>query len=81
MDDNNEEEIKNMKFDRIPDNFYKLIYKKYNLSYFQKFSGDIYSAIIILLIVFLGVSYNYAKINAKYIADDWNNQKCNQSRS
>lgn len=76
MDDNNEEEIKNMKFDRIPDNFYKLIYKKYNLSYFQKFSADIYSAIIILLIVFLGVSYNYAKINAKYIADDWNNQKC-----
>jgi len=76
MDDNIEEEIKNIKFDRIPDNFYKLIYKKYNLSYFQKFNTDIYSAIIIFLIIFLGVSYNYAKINAKSITDDWNNQKC-----
>uniref|UniRef100_A0A6C0AXL0 Hedgehog/Intein (Hint) domain-containing protein n=1 Tax=viral metagenome TaxID=1070528 RepID=A0A6C0AXL0_9ZZZZ len=76
MDDIDEEETKKMKFERIPDDFYKLIYKKYNLSYFQKFNTDIYSAIIIIFIVFLGVSYNYAKINAKSIADDWNNQKC-----
>ena len=54
MDDINEEETKKMKFERIPDNFYKLIYKKYNLTYFQKFNTDIYSAIIIILIIFFG---------------------------
>lgn len=79
MDDSKEEETKKMKYERIPDNFYKLIYKKYNLSYFQKYSGDINSAFIIFLIVFLGVSYNYAKINAKSIVADWNNQKCKPS--
>ena len=76
MDDSKEEETKKMKYQRIPNNFYKLIYKKYNLSYFQKYSNDITSAIIIFIIIFLGISYNYVKINAKSIVADWNNQKC-----
>lgn len=79
MNDNNEEETTKMKYERIPDDFYKLIYKKYNLSYFQKHSSDIMSAVIIFIIIFLATSYNYIKINAKSIVADWNNQKCKPS--
>ena len=74
--ENKNDEKKKKKLDRIPDNIYKTIHNLYNLTYFQKHSSDILNGIIITIIILLGVSYNYIKINSASIVADWNNQKC-----
>ena len=53
------------------------IIKKYDQStYFDQYGGSVLIFIIITIILFVLVSYCFAKINAQPIIDDWNNQRC-----
>uniref|UniRef100_A0A6C0IEP5 Vint domain-containing protein n=1 Tax=viral metagenome TaxID=1070528 RepID=A0A6C0IEP5_9ZZZZ len=53
------------------------IIKMYDQStYFDQYGGSLLMFIIITIILFVLVSYCFAKINAQPIIDDWTNQRC-----
>ena len=68
-----------IKYEKIPNNIYKSISKIYKYSYFGKHSGDLINMFLIILIIFIGTSYNYILINSKDIQDNWNEEKCKPS--
>jgi hypothetical protein len=52
----------------------KKMYEK--LTYFDQYGASVILFVIITIILFILVSYCYAKINAQPIIDDWPNQRC-----
>ena len=70
---------KNIKYEKVPDAVYKSVFKLYNKNYFQKHSGDLINIFLIITAIFLGISYNYIKINSKSIQNNWNEEKCKPS--
>jgi hypothetical protein len=52
----------------------KKMYEK--LTYFDQYGGSVILFIIISILLFISISYCFAKINAQPIIDDWNNQRC-----
>ena len=53
------------------------IMKKYDkATYFDQYGGSVVLFAFITLILFIIVSYCFAKINAQPIVDDWPNQRC-----
>jgi hypothetical protein len=53
------------------------IMKKYDkATYFDQYGGSVVLFTFITLILFIIVSYCFAKINAQPIVDDWPNQRC-----
>jgi hypothetical protein len=56
------------------------IMKKYNkATYFDQYGGSLVLFIFITLILFVLLSYCFAKINSQPIIDDWPNQRCKPS--
>jgi hypothetical protein len=52
----------------------KKMYDK--LNYFDQYGASVILFIIITIILFISISYCYAKINSQPIIDDWVNQRC-----
>jgi hypothetical protein len=49
------------------------------LNYFDQYGGSFILFIFISILLFIGISYCFVKINAQPIIDDWVNQRCNPS--
>jgi hypothetical protein len=66
--------------DKIPTNFPEKVSVMYEKGGFMsKYAGDLVIVVIIMLAVFVVVSYFHVKSKMKPIQDDWSNQRCNPS--
>ena len=66
--------------DKIPTNFPEKVSEMYEKGGFMsKYAGDLVIVVIIMLAVFVVVSYFHIKSKMKPIQDDWANQRCNPS--